>query len=182
MSAEYRLTLHFGSGEVSHVVERDRLVVKYEKTARTESIPFDAIREINLRQEMHGVYTTYIKRSSGKTLMIPSRHFKALGVFDDRLGEYVPFVRSLIEACGKASTSTKITAGSSILYALGWLLLLAGIGFTLAVALASLSRGLPPLRMLFVLPVTFLVGLGFVRQGRARAIDAASIPPEVLPA
>lgn len=181
MSVEYRLNVHLGSGEVSHIVERDRLVVKYDKTGRSESIPFDSIREINLRQEMHGVYTTHVRRHAGKTLMIPSRHFKSLGVFDDRTTEYVPFVRALLDACRLASPTTRLSAGSSLLYVLGWILLVVGIGFCIAVAVASIARGLPPLRMLFVLPVTIFMGLGFVRQGRARAIGTDGPPPEVLP-
>lgn len=182
MSTEYTLNLHMGSGEVRHVVERDRLVVTYEKTARTESIPFDGIREINLRQEMPGVYTTYIRRHAGKTLMIPSRHFKSLGVFDDRRADYAAFAGALLAACAKASPTTRLTAGSSALYFIGWILIVIGIAFSIAVLVASIARGLPPLRMLFVLPVAIFMGLGFLRQGRARPIDPASPPPEVFPA
>ena len=183
MSTEYRLAIDAFSGEVTHVIERDRLVVTYAKSARTESIPFSSIREINLREEMADIFSTFVKREGGGTLRITSRHFRGLGKFDDRRAEYGAFIRSLVRAVAEAHASARFTLGSSLLYWLGWVLVVLGVAFTGLVVVASASRGaLPPLRMLFVLPVVFFMGGGFVRQGRARAFDPMHPPSELLPA
>ena len=43
------------------------------------------------------------------------------------------------------------------------------------------TRGLPPLRLLVVLPITFFMGFGFIRQGHARLVDPMRPPVELLP-
>ncbi len=183
MGTEYRLAVDAFSGEITHVIERDRLVVTYAKSGRTESIPFSSIREINLRQEMAEIFSTFVKREGGSTLRITSRHFRGLGRFDDRRAEYGAFVRSLLGAVAETQASTRFTLGSSLLYWLGWVLVVLGIAFTGLVIVAMASRGaLPPLRSLFVLPVIFVVGGGFVRQGRARPFDPMHPPSDLLPA
>ena len=182
MSLEYVLATNAFSGEVTHTIEKDRLVVRYAKSGRTEGVPLTSIREINLRQDMPGVFNVYVKRHGGSTLMIPSRHFHGIGRFDDRGAEYAAFIRELLDATAKASSTTRFTAGSSMFFVAGWLLVAVGVFFSIAVAVASFSRGLPPLRMLFFLPAAIFMGLGFARQGRARAFDPASPPPELMPA
>lgn len=181
MSFEYRIALDAFSGEVVHVLEPDRLVVTYAKKARTESVPFDTITEMNLREELPGVLSVFVKRRGGSTLRITSRHFVGLGRFDERVAEYSAFVRALCEAVASAKTSTRFTMGSSLLYVVGWVLVVLAIAFTVLVDVAALTRGLPPLRVLFVLPVALFVGFGFVRQGHARPFDPAHPPTHLLP-
>jgi len=181
MPLEYTLNVDFRSGEVRHVLERDRLVLSFAKDGRTDSVPLSSIREINLRMDM-GIPHAYVKRDGGKTLLVPARHFRGIGIFDERFAEYSDFMRALLEATSKASPSTRFTAGSSILFGLGLLLVAIGIVFGVLVAIASVARGLPPLRLLLVLPFSLISGLGLVRSGRARQIDPAHPPADVLPA
>lgn len=181
MSAEYSLAIDAFSGEITHVIERDRLVVTYAKGARTESVPFASIREINLRQELPDVFSAFVSREGGKTLRITSRHFRGIGRFDDRRGEYSAFVRLLLGSIAEARTGTKFTVGSSLLYWIGWIFVAVAIAMVGLVGLAAMTRGLPPQRMLFVLPVSFFLGYGFLRQGRARPFDPAHPPDELLP-
>jgi hypothetical protein len=180
MSAPFVLAIDFRSGEVSHELERDRLVVRYAKDGRTESVPFGTIREINLRQEMAGIYSVHITRDGGATIRIPSRHFRGLGKFDDRVAEYATFVRALLTAAKEAGA--RVTAGSSALYVLGWITIAMGVVAVAMVVIGSIVRGeLPPVRGLFVLPIAFFVGIGFLRQGGRRPVDPASPPPAVFP-
>jgi hypothetical protein len=181
MPLEYALNVDFRSGEVRHVLEKDRLVLSYAKDGRTDSIPLASIREINVRMDM-GIPHTYVKRDGGRTLLIPARHFRALGIFDDRFAEYSAFVRALLEATSETGSTTRFTAGSSILFVLGVVLVALGVVFTVLVAVASIARGLPPLRLLLFLPFALISGGGLARSGRARAIDPRRPPRDLLPA
>jgi len=182
MTPAYSLAVDFRSGEVAHEIERDRLVVRYAKDGRIESIPFASVREINLRQEMPGIYSIFVHRDGGSTIRIPSRHFLGLGRFDDRVTEYAAFVRALLAACVDAGSKARITAGSSALYVLGWITIAMGIVGVAIVLIGSIMRQmLPPLRGLLVVPVAFFVGFGLVRQGGRRAVDPSAPPASVFP-
>jgi hypothetical protein len=181
MTLEYTLATDIRSGEVKHQLDGDRLVLSYAKNGRVDSVPLASIREINVRMDM-GIPHTYVLRDGGSTLLIPARHFRGIGQFDDRFEDYSAFIRALLGATAKASSTARFTAGSSILFVFGVLMLVLGIVFTVLVAIASFTRGLPPLRLLLFLPFAFVSGGGLARSGRARAIDPRDPPRELLPA
>ena len=177
---EYRLATHFRSGEVCHTLEKTGLRVHFQKTGREVFVPFDSVREINLRNEMADVYSVRVRHDHG-TLTIPSRHFVGVGRFESRAPDYRAFVAALSAACA-ASGRTRFIAGSSILFAVGVVTLVMGallaVGF---IAGLAMGKGNPQWRVLFVIPVALAVGVGFLRQGAARSYDPASPPAHLLP-
>jgi hypothetical protein len=180
---EYRLTTHLGSGPIGHRLERDRLVVTREKSGQRVDVPFSDIRAINLRQDMPGAWTVRIERGAGKAISIPSRHYVRLGQFEDRGPEYVAFVRRLHEASSAANPQIRFVAGSTSLYWIGWtLVVVAGLlGVMLLGVLAVKAPDTPPWRVVFSLPVVFLVGGAFIRQGRGKVYDPRALPKNLLP-
>jgi hypothetical protein len=177
---EYRLDTHYRSGEVSHVLDAERLVVTRAKTGRTETIPLSSIREINLRQELPGVFTARVARHGGATITIPSRHFLGLGRFEDRSAEYARFVGQLLASCPRGTT--RFVAGSSLLYLLGWTVIVGALllGGLFVFGLATTSKP-PPWRVLWTIPLCFVVGGAFLRQGRTKLFDPAQPPAKVFP-
>jgi hypothetical protein len=179
---EYRLVTHLRSGEIAHVVEAEHLVIRHEKTGREERIAFEEVTEINLRQEAPGAWTARMKRASGPAITIPSRHFVGLGRFEQRGDEYVRFLESLHRASRAVNPRVRYVAGSSALFALG-------IGFVIFAALfcVAIVAGIlwgpknPPFRILFIVPVLLVVGLGFITQGRTVLYDPESLPGRFLP-
>jgi hypothetical protein len=179
---DYRLVTHFGSGEVRHRLESERLVVEYDKSGQRDDVPYHDIAEINVRNEMQGVYSTRIVRKTGKNLTIPARHFKALGQFEDRSEEYVAFIDELHRAAHAANPAIRFVAGSSLLYWLGMLLVVFGVFFAGAFGYALLfSPKPPPRRIIPIIPIALLVGGMFVKQGRARPYAADQLPERLLP-
>lgn len=180
---EYRLTTHLGSGAVEHRIEQDRLVVTREKSGQRVDVPFSDIRAINLRQEMPGAWTVRIVRGAGKTITIPSRHFVGFGQFQERGPEYVAFVRRLHEASSAANPQIRFIAGSTVLYWIGWILVVV-TGLLGAILLGALAVGgprTPPWRVVFSVPVALLVGSAFIRQGRAKTYGPRALPGNLLP-
>ena len=112
---EYRLVTHHGSGEVRHLLEPEMLVIEYEKTGRREQVLWGDITEINLRQEMHGIFSAHIKRSTGGTLRVPARHFVKLGQFEDRGAEYTRFIQQLHQAVRNANPRARFVAITSVI-------------------------------------------------------------------
>lgn len=180
---EYRLATHLGSGVVRNVVDADGLVVVHEKSGRREEVPFDDVREVNLRQELQGVYTMRIVRRSGRTIIVPARHFEGVGRFEDRAADYAAFVRRFHELAVAHGADIRFVSGSSVLYWLGWFFLVFGALFAafLIYALGWSDKPIP--RPMFgITPVTLLVGAGFVKQGGTRVYDPRAIPAKLLPA
>jgi hypothetical protein len=180
---EYRLTTHLGSGTVAHRLEQDRLVVTREKSGQRVDVPFSDIRAINLRQEMPGAWTVRIERGEGKTITVPSRHFVALGQFESRGPEYVAFLRRLHELSSAKNPQIRFVAGSTVLYWVGWFLVVVTglLGVGLLVALAVGGPNTPPLRVVASVPIALLVGIAFIRQGRAKTYDPRALPKDLLP-
>lgn len=179
---EYALCPHLGAGTVTHVLRESGLEIRWEKSGRTETIPFGAIRELNLRAELSGIYSLRIAREGGSAITIPARHFVSLGRFEDRGAEYLAFVRALHEAVARTSPSTRFVAGSTVLAIFGWLMVSMGVAFVGLIAWGvATGHGSPPLRVVWVLPLAFVIGGGFVRQGGAKPYDPAALPQKLLP-
>ena len=180
-SVEYTLATHFRSGSVRHVIEPTCLVVDSEKKG-TRTIHFSDVEHINLRCDMPGVFSVRIKPFEGAAVTIPSRHFKGVGQFEDRHAEYVAFLSELHRASRKASAGILFVAGSSVLYGLGWVFLVAATLFGVALVYGLMFVPTPPpLRAFISVPLLIVVGGAFVKQGAAKRYDPSAPPAKFLP-
>ncbi len=179
---EYRLVTHLGSGEVRHILESNALLIEFEKTGKRESIPLQDITQINLREELQGIFTAHIARNGGRTIRIVSRHFIGVGRFESRAAEYVAFMQQLHRDVRAANPDTRFVAGSSGLYWLGVALVVVGLLLAAAFAYGWLMMPTsPPRAMVAGVPIALVVGGMFVKQGRARSYDCDALPPKLLP-
>lgn len=182
---EFAIAPHLGSGVMHYHLEEHALRVVAEKSGREEVVPFSRIQRIHLREDMVGVFSADIRVESGPALRLTSRHFLGLGRFEDRGPAYGAFMRALVAASGRVNPSTELLAGSSLLYWLGWVMVVLAIGMGLLVGAALLfgatSGRPPPLGGLLVLPLALVVGGGFIRQGRGKTFMPTEPPARFLP-
>ena len=183
---QYEIATHLGSGTTRYVLSDGMLEVHPEKSA-SRSIPLARIRRIHLKQDMPGMYSIEVRSDDGPPLRITSRHFLGLGRFEDRGPDYTAFARALIAATGRAQPAVELIAGSSLLFGIGWVLLvmvgILGVMLLAAFATGALAeRGPPPLSGIITIPLGLVIGGGFVRQGRAATFVASDPPQKFLPA
>lgn len=183
---EFEIATHVGSGTTRYVLTNDVLEVHPEKSAAT-ILPLSRIRRIHLKQDMPGMFMTEIRSEMGPMLRLSSRHFLGVGRFEDRGAQYAAFVRALIAATGRAQPSVELIAGSSLLFWIGWvLLIMVGVlGVMLLYAFVTglfASRGTPPIGGIISVPLGVVIGGGFVRQGRAKTFGPGDPPAKFLPA
>ncbi len=182
---EFAIAPHLGSGVMHYHLEDHALRVVAEKSGREDVIPFSRIQRIHLREDMVGVFSADIRVESGPALRLTSRHFLGLGRFEDRGPAYGAFMRALVAACGRINPTTELLAGSSLLYGLGWVLVVLAIVMGLLVGAALLFGATngrpPPVSGLLVLPLALVVGGGFIRQGRGKTFVPTEPPARFLP-
>ncbi len=179
---EYLINTQAGSGPVRHTLADGYLTVEWEKSGRRESVPLAGVTKLQLTREFQGIFRLKIARNHGKTLSIPSRHFVAMGRFEDRGDEYGELVRQLHAGCHAANPDVVLVSGSTLMYWMGWLfvalgtVLVAGMAFGWMIGMDN-----PPWRSLWMLPILYAVGTSFVVQGRTKRHEADAIPPKFLP-
>jgi hypothetical protein len=184
---QFEIATHLGSGTTRYVLGEDALEIQADKTGQHTSVPLARIRRIHLKQDMPGMFSAEIRSDAGATLRLTSRHFLGVGRFEDRGPDYAAFVRALVAKTARAQPSVELVAGSSLLFWIGWvLLLMVGIlGVMLIVGFATgalADRPRPPIGGLVSVPLGVVIGGGFVRQGRAKTFVASDPPAAFLPA
>ncbi len=179
---QYELATRVGSGVVRHTLDGDYMTVEYEKTGRRDVIPLDDVTQLHLLREFAGIYRMKVSRRRGRTLSIPSRHFEAVGQFEDRGPQYAEFVRTLHAECHRVTPRTRFVAGSTFLFWLGWFFVVCGaaLGLLLLQDMAA-APWAPPLKLVWILPMMAVVGASLIVQGRRVRYEHHSIPAKFLP-
>ena len=179
---EFELATESPSRLAMHGLQADRLVITPLK-GKQEEILFADIRAISLQQTM-GVYRMRITRASGGAVMVRSRYLRPGGLanFDDRVDQYGALVRGLHEATKAHHDNIRFIGGSTAFYWFGWAML-PNAALLLSIALYAQADGENArwARMLFLLaPLSFVVGIAAIRQGRGKAYTPCALPAKLV--
>lgn len=125
--------------KVRHQLTADEsAVMMHNDKGRNAHFPYSEIKEINIMEPVPGrsICTVRTKRSK---LAIPSSSFESLGVFDNNLPTFAPFLQAMFGTAASANPQIQFTRGNKAVYIIGWIAGLLVLGLALVVLLALTS-------------------------------------------
>ena len=125
--------------KVRHQLTADESAVMMRNDkGKNARFAYSEIKEINIMEPVPGRSVCTVRTKKSK-LAIPSSSFESLGVFDNNLPTFAPFLHGFFKAAASANPKIKFTRGNRAVYIIGWIagILVLGLALVVLVALTG---------------------------------------------